>query len=75
MNSSTVYFSSITHALKVNKQISKLGILGKVIKFSDAKRNDGCGYGLSFPETDYFSVVKVLKESGVPYTFSKNDIS
>lgn len=67
----TVYFSSITHAMKIKKQLLRLGIEAKLIKYSNAGKSEGCGYGLAFAGDDYFTVVLVLKDSGLPYSFNK----
>ena len=71
MKVESVYFSSITHAMKIKKQLLKNNIDAKLIKYSGINKNEGCGYGLSFNGADYFSVISILKDFDIPYSLNK----
>ena len=48
-----------------------MNIEAKLIKYTGVNKNEGCGYGLSFSQGDYFGVISLLKDSDIPYSFNK----
>ena len=63
----TLIFQSLTYAIKAQKKIRNSGITAEIIKLSTDNDEIGCTYGLNIPYTDYYTVIDVLKQSGIAF--------
>lgn len=75
LKTDTVLFNSITHANKFLRILKRLNVEAKLVKVGENKSNNGCTYGIAYNTRDYFTVISLLKESNLPYSFKGYDIS
>jgi hypothetical protein len=67
----SVYFNSITLAMKAKRLLSRSGVEAEIIKRGQGGDNGGCVYGLSYKLSSEFTVISILKNSNIPYHFKK----
>ena len=69
----TVILKSETEAIRAKKLLSKNGITSRIKKITEGER--GCTFALSANKVDRYILIRILRDNGIDYSFSKNDIS
>jgi len=62
----TVILRSESDVFRTRKLLSKVGITSRIIKKTEKKV--GCVFGLSVKNTDFYSVIRVLRDNGIDYS-------
>lgn len=62
----TASIGSLTHAMKGQKLLSGIGIVGKIVKLESEKTRRGCAYGIEFPCAELRRVRATLATSHLP---------
>ena len=68
MNKTTVIVGSVTYAIKLKKLLRRVGIEATIVKHDNNENNLGCTYGVSIPESDFYSAVVIMKENNINYS-------
>lgn len=64
-------FDSFTYANKAKKMFSRLNIETKLIKRSG---DSGCEYAIAVDNLNYYTLVKLLRENGIPYRTVRSSV-
>ena len=68
LNTAILTVGSVTYAIKARKLLLRSGIRSKLVKVNENKSARGCSHGIEIDGSDFYSVVAVLRESGIPYS-------
>ena len=66
MSNTIVTVGSVTYAIKLQKHLLRAGIRSKLVKVGDSMSR-GCTHGLEIDNNDFYSAVKIMRESGIEY--------
>ena len=59
-----IYVGPMTYAIKLRKMLTRAGIESRQVKSLDG---EGCTHGVEIMYQDFYSIIAILKESGMEY--------
>lgn len=68
MNTAILTVGSVTYAIKARKLLLRSGIRSKLVKVNENKTARGCSHGIEIEEGNFYDVVAILRENGIPYS-------
>lgn len=68
MNTTTITVGSITYAMKLRKQLLRIGVSSELIKVDSSKTKNGCSYGIRLQSSKVYDAVSILKKYGIEYS-------
>ena len=76
MKKITIVLSSVTYSVKLSRLLKRAKISYRLVKIDNSKYGVGCSHGVEIYESDFLSVVMIMKENGIMYSIlgELNDI-
>lgn len=68
MRKCTIAISSVNHAIRSEKLLTRSGIGVKLVKLQPAATKKGCAYGLELNCGNLSAALSLLQNAGIPYT-------
>ena len=65
MNRPIIRLSSVTYAIRAQKQLERHGIKSYVRKQADGKNTYGCGYGIEVHSSALVSAQEIIRAAGI----------
>ena len=68
----TIILRSETEAYKAKRLLSKNGIASRIRKITDTKT--GCSFSLCVKDAEVYTLIRILRDNGIEYSFAKDDL-
>ena len=68
MRKCIIAISSVNHALRSEKYLSRMGLSVRIVKLQPDTTKKGCAYGIELDCKDLPSTLSFLDSAGIPYS-------